>query len=374
LIYLGFEILNLRFIPKIMKQLDEKTLIIVGSTAAGKSDLAILLAQKYNGEVISADSRQVYRGMDIGTGKVTRDKVIPHAPLSEGSWRVPETEGWGKMQSKKKNINNTPSQSPPFKGGEVKKIQSLFFSEGIRHHLLDVASPKRSYNVTHFVRDAKKIIADIKRRGKVPIICGGTGFWIQALIEDNAFPAVKPNLKLRKKLGKLSAEKLFAMLQKKDPRRAKTIDTKNKVRLIRALEICQTLGKVPPLPAKYQILNTKYIIIALNPDKETLRKNIKVRLEKRLKKGMIAEVKRLHADGVSWKRLKSFGLEYKNVALFLQNKISRETMQQNILQESIHYAKRQLTFLRRFEKMGAHIHWITSAKNIKPISKLIIPS
>ena len=403
MIYLGFEILNLRFIPKIMKQLDEKTLIIVGSTAAGKSDLAILLAQKYNGEVISADSRQVYRGMDIGTGKVTRDKVIPHAPLSEGSWRVPETEGWGKMQSKKKNINNTPSQSPPFKGGEVKKIQSLFFSEGIRHHLLDVASPKRSYNVTHFVRDAKKAITDIKKHGKIPIICGGTGFWVQALVEDNVFPAVKPDVKLRKRLGKLSAEKLFAMLKKKDKERAATIDAKNKVRLIRALEICESLGTVPPLrhpelvegstlslvdsstrpprlgEAGRLVRNDKgsFLIIGINPDKETLQKNIKIRLEKRLKKGMLAEVKHLHADGVNWKRLESFGLEYKNVALFLQKKITREAMRQNILQESIHYAKRQLSYLRRFEKMGTTIHWIADSKEALKVvrkSTVVIPS
>lgn len=288
-----------------------KTLVIVGPTAGGKSDLAILLARKYNGEIISADSRQVYHGMDIGTGKVTKHE------------------------------------------------QRL-----AKHWLLDIANPKRNYNVTHFVRDAKKAIADIKKRGKLPIVCGGTGFWIQTLIEDNVFPAVKPDMKLRKKLGKLPTEKLFAILKKKDPARAKTIDAQNKVRLIRAIEIVKTLGKVPKTVNNRQLtVNEKnYIIIALNPNKETLRKNIEVRLEKRLKKGMLTEVKRLHADGISWKRLERFGLEYRWCAEYLQKKVSRQDLEALLPNDIWHYAKRQLTWLRRFEKMGASIHWITDPK------------
>ncbi len=280
----------------------------MGPTASGKSDLAIALAQKYNGEIISADSRQVYRGMDIGTGKVTK--------------------------------------------AEQKQA---------KHWLIDVASPKRSYNVTHFVRDAKKVRADIKERRKTVIICGGTGFWIQALLEEDSFPAVKPDLKLRKRLGKLSAEKLFAQLKKKDPKRAKTIDPKNKIRLIRALEIIATLGKVP-LSVKKTVKNDGVVFIALNPPKETLDQKIGVRLEKRLKQGMLAEVKRLREEGIGFKKLESFGLEYKYLSLFLQKKISKEEMKERLNFETRHYAKRQLTWLRRYEKMGAHIHWISDPK------------
>ncbi|MFZ2187627.1 MAG: tRNA (adenosine(37)-N6)-dimethylallyltransferase MiaA [Candidatus Moraniibacteriota bacterium] len=294
-----------------------KIIVIVGPTASGKSDLAIMLARKYNGEIISADSRQVYRGMDIGTGKVTSAE------------------------------------------------QKL-----AKHWLLDIASPKRAYNVTHFVRDAKKVIRDIKKRGKVPILCGGTGFWVQALIEDNPFPAVKPDAKLREKLGKLSAEKLFAMLEKKDPTRAKTIDAKNKIRLIRALEICETVGTVPTIPtiqnSKFKIQNS-FLIIALNPEKETLHKNIEVRLEKRLKQGMLAEVARLRASSISWKRLESFGLEYKYAALVLQKKITEEEMKERLNFEIRHYAKRQITWLKRFEKIGATIHWITDPRKASEI-------
>lgn len=285
----------------------------MGPTASGKSDLAILLAQKYDGEIISADSRQVYRGMDIGTGKVTlaEQKLAPH-------------------------------------------------------HLLDVASPKRSYNVTHFVRDAKRAITDIKKRGKTPIICGGTGFWIQALLEENTFPAVKPSPELRKKLGKLSVEALFQQLQKKDPTRAKTIDAQNKIRLIRALEIIETLGVVPPIQ-KSRIKNLEsYLVIVLNPSKETLDKNIAIRLEKRFKKGMVAEVEKLREEGLSWRKLESFGLEYKYVALFLRKKISRTEMKERLNFEIRHYAKRQLTWLRRFEKTTP-LHWITDPKEARKL-------
>lgn len=291
-----------------------QTIVIMGPTASGKSDLAILLARKYNGEIISADSRQVYRGMDIGTGKVTKDE------------------------------------------------QAL-----IPHHLLDVASPKRTYNVTHFVRDAKRAIADIQKRGKTPIICGGTGFWIQALIEDSPFPAVKPNLALRKKLEKFSAEELFGQLKKVDLVRAKSIDAQNKVRLIRALEICEALGTVP-VPISHKLSANSYLIIALNPSQEILYRNISVRLDKRLEQGMVAEVEALRSSGLSWKRLESFGLEYKYVALLLQKKITLDEMKERLEFEIRHYAKRQLTWLRRFEKSHP-LHWVaTSAEAEKLIT------
>jgi tRNA dimethylallyltransferase len=322
-----------------MKNTPSKTIVIVGPTASGKSDLAILLAQKYDGEIISADSRQIYRGMDLGSGKVVRD--------------LPEISNFQFLISKQK--------------------KKVYLSEGVVHHLLDVASPKRSYNVTHFVRDAKKVLANIRKRNKTPIICGGTGFWVQALIENNIFPPVKPNTKLRKLLRNKSAEELFAMLEKKDPKRASTIESQNKVRLIRALEICETLGTVPQAINSQQLtVNSKnYLIIALNPSKEILQKNIERRLEKRLRKGMVQEVEKLRESGLSWKRLESFGLEYRNIALFLQEKISREAMKENILRESRHYVKRQLTWLRRFEKMGAHIHWINNEKEMDRIFKTL---
>jgi tRNA dimethylallyltransferase len=339
----------------------KKVIVIAGPTASGKSDLAIALAQKYDGEIISADSRQVYRGMDIGTGKVLKDLPV------------------------KSKTQNT----------KTKQGTDTFFSEGIVHHLIDVADPKEDYNVAHFVHDAKEVIADIQKRDKLPIICGGTHFWIEALLAGNPLPAVKPDPVLRKKLDKLSTEELFALLEKKDSARAKTIDAKNKVRLIRALEIIETLGSVPPLchtespfsvipsvaegspsltedslPTDRQARRTRNdntTIIALVPDKEILHKNIKTRLKKRIDQGMIEEVETLQKNGLSWKRLEGFGLEYRYVALFLQKKISREEMIEKIDIESRKYAKRQLTFLRRMERSGLHIHWISEPEEAAQI-------
>lgn len=290
-----------------MKNTPPKIVVLIGPTSAGKSDLAILLAKKYNGEIISVDSRQVYRGMDLGSGKVT------------------------------------------------KREQKL-----ARHHLLDVASPKRTYNVSHFLRDAKKRMTEIEKRGHLPILCGGTHFWIQALLENAELPAVKPDKKLRKHLETLSTEKLFTLLAQQDAIRAASIDPKNKVRLIRALEIVAALEKVPRLTSNAQHHMKNTLIIALLPDKKTLRRNIHLRLHKRFRQGMITEVQRLRTEGVSLKRLETFGLEYRAIARFLQKKITRAEMEQQLETEIWHFAKRQLSYLRRMEKQGFSLHKITT--------------
>lgn len=297
----------------------DKIVIVSGPTASGKSDIAIALAKRFNGEIISADSRQVYRGMDIGTGKVGRDKLTANG----------------------------------------------FFSSGIRHWLLDVATPTRQYSVARFKREAQKSIRDIVRRGKLPIICGGTGFWIDTLVYDLQLPDVKPNAKLRARLRKLTTAQLFARLKKLDPARAAAIDRHNPVRLIRALEIVLTTGQpVPPA-----IRNSPYDILylALNPSPSTLRYRIEKRLDARLKDGMVAEVKRLHTAGVSWKRLESFGLEYHWLARYLQQSLKienrklkiqlKEQMRLGLLADILAYAKRQLTWWRK----NPHLISITDA-------------
>ncbi|NTW14404.1 MAG: tRNA dimethylallyltransferase [Candidatus Moranbacteria bacterium] len=317
--------------------------VIVGPTASGKSDFAISLAHEIGGEIISADSRQVYRGMDIGTGKVRRDfpaQVESQKPVKPKACPVIES-------SNIYGVENHPEQ---------------FISGGVRHHLLDVASPKRTYTVTHFLRDAKQAIRDIRKRGKIPIICGGTNFWIEALVFDTEFPEVKPDPVLRKELAKLTAPELFTLLQEKDSDRAETIDRHNKVRLIRALEIIATLGKVPD--SKFEIRNSKFEkseifqFIGIDLPKEVLHERIEKRFKKRLDEGMIDEVKRLHEqDGLSWKRLEGFGLEYRWCAKLLQEKITREEMGVGLLKDSKYYAKRQMTFLRKLERRGIRIEW-----------------
>jgi len=280
----------------------------VGPTASGKTDLSIKLAKKYNGEIVSADSRQVYKGMDIGTGKVT-----------------------------KKEMQNIP------------------------HYLLDVARPNTRFDVVKYRKLALKAIKDIQKRDKLPILVGGTGFYIQAVVDGVILPQVKPNWKLRKDLEKKSNQELFQQLKKLDSRRARSIDKDNPRRLIRAIEIVLT-SKEPVPKLKKTLIDSEVLILGIKKDKKELEKLINKRLLKRLKIGMITEVKKLHnppaGGGVSWKRLEKFGLEYKYLALFLQKKITKEEMIERIQKESEHYAKRQMTWFKR----NPHIHWLTNLK------------
>lgn len=291
-----------------------KFIVIAGPTSSGKSDIAIKLARKFDGEIISADSRQIYRGMDLGTGKVTKAE------------------------------------------------QKL-----VKHHMLDIVSPKTDYNVSKYKKSAEKVITDIIKKGKLPIICGGTGFWIKSIIDNIDFPEVKPNKELRAKLEKLSTENLYKKLLKLDSERAVTIDKKNKVRLIRAIEICNELGVVP----KTSTENSKYDFIQIGIDipKEKLHRNIEKRLDARFKKGMIKEIENLHfKNGVSWKKLEIFGLEYRHISQFLQGKISKTEMKENLLQESKDYAKRQMTWFKKDKRIA----WLNNYSKIeKSVKKFV---
>lgn len=283
----------------------------MGQTATGKSSLAVKLAKKIGGEVISADSRQVYKDLDIGTGKIT-----------------------------KQDMKNIP------------------------HHLLDVADPKKKFTVTEYQKKSISAIAEIFKRGKIPIICGGTGFYIDSLIYDSKFPNVKPDYVLRKTLSSWDKDKLFKELKKLDGNRAKTIDRNNPPRLIRAIEIAKTLGKVPELSAHQMRFPTK--ILGLDFDDQILKERIRIRIEKRLRVGMIKEIENLHKNGVSWKKLEGFGLEYKHIALFLQNKVSKDEMIENLNQDIFKFVKRQRTWFKRNKK----IKWIKNSTNpMKDINK-----
>lgn len=323
-----------------MQQLNnKKLLVILGPTASGKSDLAIDIAKQFNGEIISADSRQVYKGMDIGTGKVKIQKI--HSPKFSQ----------GKFEKTKKS--------------KIKKIKNAeLYSEGIRHHLLDVISPKKYFSVAQYQKLTLKTIKDIQKRGKLPILCGGTGFYISSVLEGWQFPKIKPNLNLREKLEKLTSDELFLKLKKINPQRAATIDKNNKRRLGRALEIILHNKKIEPLrknPLKMDIL-----IIGIQKDKEELKKRIEKRLDKRLKQGMVKEVKELKRKGVSSKRLENFGLEYRFINRYLENKINYQEMRKSLLREIIKYAKRQMTW---FRNKIQNINWI---KNPQTAKKLVI--
>jgi tRNA dimethylallyltransferase len=273
----------------------KKVLVIVGPTASGKSDLAVRLAKKFKGEVISADSRQIYKGLDKGSGKITKAEML-----------------------------------------------------GIPHHMLDVADPKKYFSVSEYKTLAQEKLVSILEKKKLPIIVGGTGFYIDTLTGSVYLPEVPPNQKLRAKLEKYSAETLYKILKKKDPRRARKIDQHNKVRIIRALEIVETLGKVPKvIKSKVEY---KFIFVGLKPDQKVLEKNIYKRIWKRLY-GMLHEARKLHLNGLSYVRMEALGLEYRYLARLMQKKITKAEFIEQLYKEIRAYSKRQYAWFKRNKKI-----------------------
>lgn len=278
----------------------KKVIVILGLTATGKSNLAVKIAlrlrseptKKIQCEIISADSRQVYKGLDIGTGKITKKEM-----------------------------------------------------KGIPHHLLDIANPKKKFTVSEYKKLADEKIKEIISRGNTPIICGGTGFYIDAITKNIVFPEVPPNQKLRKALYSKSAIALFEYLKKLDPRRAKNIKEKNevnnKVRLIRAIEIAKALGKVPKLQSDTNSARAesvslyKFIKIGLYLPPDELKKKIEKRVKKMFQDGLLNEIKKLKKLGISEKRLKELGFEYDSPTY------------EKVVKETIKYTKRQMTWFKR---------------------------
>ena len=274
-----------------VKENKKKIVVIVGPTASGKTSLSIELAKKYNGEIISADSRQVYKGLDLGTGKVTEAEM-----------------------------------------------------QGVPHHMLDVADPRTIYTVADYVRDADAAIEDIGSRGKLPIVVGGTFLYVDTLLGKITTPDVPPNEALRKELDTLPTEALATRLETLDKDRFDDIDTHNRPRLIRAIEIATALGKVPKIePSKrYDAL-----VLGIDIDKETLAANIHKRLRDRFDIGMVEEVKGLQLQGLSFERMEDLGLEYRYIARHLQGQMRFEDMVEELETKIRQYAKRQMTWLKR---------------------------
>ncbi|MCH7598015.1 tRNA (adenosine(37)-N6)-dimethylallyltransferase MiaA [Patescibacteria group bacterium] len=279
-------------------------IVIVGPTATGKSALAVHLAKKFYGEIISADSRQIYRGLDIGTEKITEKEM-----------------------------------------------------GGIPHHLLSIADPKHRYTVTDFKHDATEAVRYIVQKGKLPIVVGGTGFYIQALVDGIDFPSVPPNPVLRKTLGAKTVDELVRNLQKLDPARVDTIDVKNRRRLVRAIEIAKATGQVPPIHSKP---NYNALFIGLLIDRDQLRSRINKRLAGTLKKGLVEETKKL-LDVLPHERINELGLEYRIVTRFIRDEITEEETRKLLEYELWHYAKRQMTWFKRDKR----ILWFNSTDTRK---------
>lgn len=286
-----------------------KVIALVGPTSSGKTALGVFLAQKLGGEIISADSRQVYRGLDIGTGKVTKKEMA-----------------------------------------------------GVPHHLLDIVSPKTIFNASDFVHTGEKALQKIISQNKLPLVVGGTGYYVDALLGRIVLPEVAPNDALREKLEKKTTEQLFALLQKKDPARAKTIEPEHRRRLLRALEIAEALGANPTPSAvkKYDVL---WLGIAV--PQATLEKRIRERLLARIQQGMVAEAVRLHNQGLSYKRMETLGLEYRSLARLLQKQITKEEFVVELERAIQHYAKRQARWFKR----NPGIKWVKNKIEALRLSK-----
>lgn len=293
-----------------------KIIVILGPTASGKTSLAIKLAYRFNGEIISADSRQVYKGMDIGTGK----------DLDEYNYQ----------------------------------------EQKIPYHLIDVVSPKTSFDLAKWRKKADRAIKDILKRGKLPIIAGGTGLYLEAIVQNYSLSLIKPNKILRIKLEKLTADKIFNKIEKLNPIFAKKInnsDKKNKRRLIRYYEILQAGENICK---KNKNDSYKFLILGVTHPRKVLLERIYKRLIDRLEKEkMIEEVKTLHKSGVSWKRLEGFGLEYKFISYFLQGKINYEEMVEKLNIAIRQFAKRQMAWFRRWERKVGKIYWIKNYQDAK---------
>ena len=278
-------------------------IVILGPTACGKTALAVHLAEAVKGEIISADSRQVYRGMDIGTGK----------DLNEYS------------------LNG----------------------KDIPYHLIDICNPGEEYNVFRFQKDFLSAYQTILNQAKIPILCGGTGFYIESVLKGYELVEVPVDNELRNELSTKSNEELIEMLS--SHRKLHNItDTEDRNRLIRAIEI--ETHKTPA--ERISLPKITGMIFGLKYEREVVRQRITERLKQRLDNGMIEEVQSLLNKGVAEERLLTYGLEYKYITLYLRNQLSYDEMFR-LLNIAIHqFAKRQMTWFRKMERSGISIHWI----------------
>jgi tRNA dimethylallyltransferase len=291
-------------------------IVILGPTASGKTHLACNLAYHLNGEIISADSRQVYKHLDIGTGKDLNEYVIN--------------------------------------------------GEKINYHLIDVFEPGEQFYLHDFIRELKVAFDKITAQNKLPIICGGTGLYLDTLRKDFSFTQIKENENLRKELEERSKEDLIKKLKRYNHQESQNVDLNSKKRLIRAIEIAEHLKNTE---AKLEPASLPYhpYYIGIKSEVEKRRGLIYKRLISRLNNGLIEEVEGLFANGITHERLQFLGLEYKFISLYLQNKISKEELILQLSTAINQFAKRQMTWFRRMEKEGVKINWVEKTVDVEQV-------
>lgn len=278
-------------------------IVILGPTASGKTKLAVQLAQRIQGEIISIDSRQVYRKMDIGTGK------------------------------------------------------DLLEYQGVPHHLINICEPGEKYNVALFEKDFQRAYETICAAKKQPIACGGTGLYLQSALQEQAYIQVPIDLNLRLALQPLTKEQLLHKLSQYAIPETFHVDYSTHKRLIRAIEIMNWLSKNPDTPAQAQ-RTYPHCIFGINPDLALRRSKISDRLHRRLEEGLVEEVQNLLQEGLTHQSLQYYGLEYKYVSAYLLGEITKERLAEKLETEIHRYAKRQMTYFRKMEKDGIAIHWL----------------
>jgi tRNA dimethylallyltransferase len=301
-----------------MAQAPFNSIFVIGPTASGKTGLAVKLADWFSGEIISADSRQVYRRMDIGTGKDLHEYKV---------------------------------------NGKT-----------IPYHLIDVCEPGEQYNVERFYEDVKEVLKDLNMRNTLPIVCGGSGLYIEILLEGNLFATIPTDItqrKLEEEKGREAIEKQFHALPIELKQR---LDGSSVKRMVRSLEIARYIEKYGwPEP---RTLELKPLILGVDVDRNFRRERISARLRDRLAQGMIEEVEELLQDGLTEDQLAYYGLEYKWLSAYCVGKISYDEMVAR-LESAIHqFAKRQMTWFRRMERKGYDIHWVNRDCSREEIEQL----
>jgi tRNA dimethylallyltransferase len=294
---------------------DHNLIVVLGPTASGKTEFAVRLSRSINGEIISADSRQVYRGMDLGTGK---DLAV----YSHGEPPVP-------------------------------------------YHLINILDPREEFSVFAFRERFYRCFIDIQDRCHVPLLVGGTGLYVDAVVRNYALPEVPENQILRESLAGEGMESLRGHLQTLSPNVHNSTDLLDRARLLRAIEIAAFLKDHPHETGVSAAV--KPMVLGIRCQRNILHQRIADRLDSRLTAGMIEEVRRLHENGIDWGKIDSFGLEYRYIGRYLQGVMTRDAMVQMLNARIRQFAKRQETWFRRMEKSGVRIHWIDPQEEIPAI-------
>ncbi|MBQ5633239.1 MAG: tRNA (adenosine(37)-N6)-dimethylallyltransferase MiaA [Treponema sp.] len=301
--------------------MDYNCVVVLGPTAVGKTSIGVQIAHKFDGEIISADSRQTYKGLDIGSGKDLCEYCVD--------------------------------------------------GKNIPYHLIDITDLSMEYNVFHYQQDFYKVFTDLLNRNVLPVIVGGTGMYLDAVVRNYDFVLVPENVELRKELEEKSLEELDEMLLSLKPDLHNKSDLLERDRVIRAIEIATCMNSPEADVIRSKMIarpDIRPLIIGTTFDRNLVRQNIEIRLKERLDNGLVEEVEGLHNSGFSWERLEKLGLEYRFCSLFLQGKIkSKDELFEKLNIAIRQFAKRQETWFRGMEAKGVEINWLPAVqdKNVR---------